>query len=329
MTWITRFGAAGRVAAAGLLATAGLTGCIPYAVGTTATPVPRGETATTLSAFVMPSIGAVDSSRGFSSLALDAESRIHLDERSDAGVRVVSGGGLVVNYKRLLTDPNSRTPVAIMPGAGFVNFGQHAHFELTLLASGYEPSASTLLPAGDRPRFVPYGGLRVMQVAPLNADAVHDRPTAGAFLGLKIGRTDFGISPEVGVFYDHSALGVRRGDVVVVPSINVHGDRLIRLVRDLLRGGQYARRDRVEPERPGLPVPRTLPIPATNPAPIGATPPYAIPSPVVPVAPDPRLLPAIGPCARERVGVRGGATARSGGHGCGSVHVPARVRRSP
>jgi hypothetical protein len=80
-----------------------------------------------------------------------------------------------------------------------------------------------------------------MQVAPLNRDAVHDRPTAGGFLGLKIGRNDLGVSPEVGVFYDHSALEVRRGDLVVVPSINVHGDQLVRAIIELISLRPYGR----------------------------------------------------------------------------------------
>jgi hypothetical protein len=189
----------------------------------------------------MPSVGVVDTSYNVSYLAFDAERRWGIDERSDGGIRLVSGHGLALNYKRLLTDSASRTRVAIMPGAGFVNFGQHAHFEVTLLVSGYEPTTTAGQPPVTRPRIVPYGGLRVMQVAPLNRDAVHDRPTAGGFLGLKIGRNDLGVSPEVGVFYDHSALEVRRGDLVVVPSINVHGDQLVRAIIELISLRPYGR----------------------------------------------------------------------------------------
>jgi hypothetical protein len=80
-----------------------------------------------------------------------------------------------------------------------------------------------------------------MQVAPLNADAVHDRPTLGAFFGVRIGSTDFGVSPEVGVFYDHSALGVRRGDLVVVPAISLHGQRLLEIFRGVWRRPVFLR----------------------------------------------------------------------------------------
>jgi hypothetical protein len=208
----------------------GVSGCIPYAVGTTATPVAPGARATTLSAMAMPSIITFDSAGGRSWMSLDSETRIPIDNRSDAGFRVVGGSGVVVNYKRLLTDTATRTRVAVMPGFGFVNFASHAHFEATLLVSGYESrEQATRLERGSR--FVPYGGLRVMQVAPLSPDAVHDTPTAGGFLGVKIGSAAFGISPEVGVFYDRSALRVRKGNIVVVPSVNFHGDELIRILR--------------------------------------------------------------------------------------------------
>jgi len=215
------------------LVAAGLSACIPYAVGTTATPAAERET--TLSATAMPSIALFDSTGGRSWLSVDAETRFPIDARSDAGFRVVGGSGVVVNYKRLLTDSAARMRVAVMPGFGFVNFASHAHFEATLLVSGYEPmGAATRVEHGSQ--FVPYGGLRVMQVAPLSPDAVHDTPTAGGFLGLRIGSPEFGISPEVGVFYDHSALGVRKGNMVVVPSLNFHGDELIRILRQGLRG---------------------------------------------------------------------------------------------
>lgn len=219
-----------------------LSACIPYTVGTTAEPVRRGDRSTTMSTFVMPSFGRLDSTHTFSNIVIDFESRWGVNERSDVGVRIPGGSGMIVNYKYLLSAPESRTKVAVLPGAGFVNFGQHAHFELSLVTSRHGPSRSasgrdTTL----RAEFVPYGGLRVMQVVPLARGAVSDRPTAGGFLGMRMGTTDFGISPEIGVFYDHSALGVREGDLVIVPAINVHGDRLIRLIREMMReaGGIY------------------------------------------------------------------------------------------
>ena len=215
-----------------------LAGCIPYTVGTTAEPVRVGQRSSTMSTFVLPSFARLDSTRSMSNLAIDFETRWGLDQRSDLGIRVASGSGMIVNYKRLLSAQDASTRVAILSGMGFVNLGQHAHFELSLVASRHNAShvSDTGRDTAFRKQFVPYGGLRVMQVAPLAQGAVRDRPTAGGFVGLRVGSADFGISPEIGVFYDHSALGLRKGDLVIVPSISVHGDRLIRMMRDVLRG---------------------------------------------------------------------------------------------
>jgi len=214
-----------------------ITACIPYTVGTTAQPLPAGAHSTTMSTFVMPSFGHLDSTHAASNLAVDFERRWGLDKRSDVGLRATSASGLVVNYKRLISSDHAVYDIAVMPGAGFVNLGQHAYFELTLVASKSEPPQPTTgRDTTVRRTFIPYGGFRVMQVAPIAEGAVHDKPTAGGFIGARIGSRDFGISPEVGVFYDHSALGVRRGDLVIVPAVSVHGDRLIAMIREMLGG---------------------------------------------------------------------------------------------
>ena len=220
--------------AAVLLVAVALTGCIPYTVGSTARPVPKGERTSTMSTWVLPSVGDTTFGSSSSHLMIDYEMRWGIDGVSDAGFRA-TGGGVILNYKRLLSGPSSIYDVAVMPGAGFVNLGNHAYFETTLMASKRpRPAAS---PSDKKtPNVLPYFGLRVMQVAPMNSDAVHDRPTAGGFLGVRFGSTDFGVSPEIGVFYDHSALGVRKNDLVVVPAISVHGPELMRMIRDIMRG---------------------------------------------------------------------------------------------
>ena len=213
-----------------------LTSCIPYTVGTTAEPVRRGERTTTMSTFVMPSISVLDSTHSLSNLATDVESRWGIDQRSDIGLRIPAGG-MILNYKRLLSAPASLTKVAVLPGVGFVNFGQHVYFELSLVASKHSANhvPSSRSDSTFRAQFVPYGGVRVMQVAPLAQRAVHDRPTAGGFVGVRIGSADFGLSHQVGVFYDHSALGVRKNDLVIVPAISVHGE-MMQILRDIMRG---------------------------------------------------------------------------------------------
>jgi len=199
-----------------------LPGCIPYAVGTTAQPVAPGETTPTSIFWAVPRGAEVlrDPDGEQSDLpiyGIDGEVRVGIDERSDWGVRIPSGTGIVFNYKRRLTPGEDRSgaAVAVMGGTGFVNAFNHAWFELTLLASGRQA------------RFTPYGGLRVSQVAPIARGAVHDSPTAGGFMGLRIGREDLGVSPEVGFYHDRSALELRSSDYIVVLSIALHGRELL------------------------------------------------------------------------------------------------------
>ena len=214
--------------------------CIPYGVGTTASPVARDSTHVSVLLTVIPSVAAFDSTRSAPFMSADAEVRRGIDSVSDAGFRLVSGfTGLVVNYKRLLTRTDEPALISIMPGIGLINGGEHAHFELTLLASRREMRVRE--GRTERPSIIPYGGLRVMQVAPLNTLAVHDAPTVGAFAGIRLGRAGFGISPEVGVFHDPSALGHRTNNVIVVPTIAVHGEDLVELLGRARRAGTILR----------------------------------------------------------------------------------------
>lgn len=210
-----------------------LAGCIPYTVGATAAPVPKGQKITTMTTWVLPSVGDTTFGESSTALMVDGESRWGLSDRSDIGIRA-TGLGFVVNHKRLLTGPSSIYDISVMPGIGIVNWGHHAYFEATVLASKRVKAQPPKLENGWTNQVLPYAGLRVMQVAPLDENAVHDRPTAGGFLGVRFGSADFGVSPEIGVFYDHSALGVRKNDVIVVPAISVHGNQLIRAIGDII-----------------------------------------------------------------------------------------------
>jgi hypothetical protein len=202
--------------------------CTPYAVSTTALPMARGAVQRTTTLAVVPggaewsgdSAGA--RRENVAMPGLDMEQRVGLDERSDIGVRIPSFSGVIVTYKRRLDGPTSRDAraTAIMVGGGFVNFGQHAHGEVTLITSGRE-SASV----------VPYGGFRAIQILPLSNTAVHDTPAVGAFAGLKLGGRTSGVSAEVGVFHDRSALELRRGTIIVVPSVAFHGSIVQKLMR--------------------------------------------------------------------------------------------------
>ncbi|MDQ3557240.1 MAG: hypothetical protein M3409_10775 [Gemmatimonadota bacterium] len=200
--------------------------CVPYTVGSTAQTVPRGTISSAASLSFIP--GGLDpyadeewESESATFAMFDFEGRFGLDARSDIGVRIPTLSGIVVNYKRRLDGDTTgtRSALAAMVGGGFVNMGEHAHFEASLIASG--PERSTL---------TPYGGLRAMQVLPLSSSAASDSPTLGIFGGLRIGTRELGVSPELGIFYDRSTLGLRSNSIIFVPAVTVHGEGLRRVL---------------------------------------------------------------------------------------------------
>jgi hypothetical protein len=168
------------------------TACLPYAVGSSATPVPRGETVRSRSFYYI--LNAVDVLGDSVSVALpgvDHERRYGISDDADVGVRLTSGAGIVVTAKKRLAGTPAAGGIAIMPGLGLVNLGSHAYGDLTLIASGAE-----------RARAMLYGGARVMQVVPVQNGAVHDEATAGGYIGVRIGSAQAGISPELGIYHD-------------------------------------------------------------------------------------------------------------------------------
>ena len=227
--------------AATLLA-GGPVACIPYAVGSTAQPLPVGERRAASTVYRIPrGLGFGDDSSDSDNapfIGLDGEYRRGLGNGADFGVRVPSFSGLVFNYKRRIAGGDSlgAAALSVMPGAGLVNWLSHAHFEMTLMGSGRRRGGIT-----------PYGGARVMQVVPLEPDAVKDTPTAGGYAGLRMGGDDGGVYVELGVYHDKSALGLRRSNVIMVPSITVDGD-LFEALRDAgLLGPFGGRRPRPRP----------------------------------------------------------------------------------
>ena len=209
---------------AGALALAAVTGCLPYTVGSTAHTLPRGETAHAAIVYFIPD--AIDLSGDSVSTPIrgtDLELRFGLDDRSDIGVRIPAYSGAVFTYKRRIagTSPPESAALSLMAGGGFVNWGEHAEVEATLIASGASERIAT-----------PYGGVRAMQVIPMSRNAVHDRPTAGGFLGVRIRFGEIDVSPEFGVYYDPSALGIRSTNYIIVPGVSFTprtGGRRIRM----------------------------------------------------------------------------------------------------
>lgn len=222
-----RYRAAVIAAALGWVAT---TGCLPYPVGTTAQPVETGRTRSSTSVYFIPNAVSLrdelDSTRKTPPAPLrgtDFEFRRGIDSVSDVALHITSLSGFVLDYKRKFDGASDTTAsaTALLLGAGIVNFGDHAYGELGVIHSGRAVDGRVV-----------YGGARVMQVVPIAPEAVSDRPTIGGFLGIRLPFGDFDASPELGVYYDHSALGVRRGDLLIVPSITIGAIRRPRRNRD-------------------------------------------------------------------------------------------------
>jgi hypothetical protein len=186
--------------------------CLPYTVGSTARTVPAHETTRSTSWYYIPNAVRMPGDSIAGALAgSNLEYRHGLDARSDFGLRLMPGG-VGVDYKRRLDDDvtGTRPAYAYSAGGGIVNGGEHLMMQATLVASGREDAA-----------VVPYGGLRAIHVLPITQGAVSDKPTIGVFGGVQVGDDQFTIRPELGVFYDHSALGLRRGDLILVPAITL------------------------------------------------------------------------------------------------------------
>ena len=189
------------------------TGCLPYTVGSTAQTVPAGESRKAgLVYFIPDAVGLSGDSVAAPMRGADLELRYGLDDRSDIGVRIPAYSGAVFTYKRRIagTSAPESPAVAFMAGGGFVNWGEHAEGELTLMASGSEAGVIT-----------PYGGLRAMHVVPISRSAVHDSPTAGGYVGMRLRFGDVDVSPEVGVYHDKSALGLRSTNYIIVPAVTL------------------------------------------------------------------------------------------------------------
>jgi hypothetical protein len=201
-----------RLALVASIALLPLAACLPYTVGSSAQTVPANETTHSASYYFMPNAVKEPGDTIATPLSgVDYEWRHGLDARSDVAFRLLPAG-VTTSYKRRFGVDTSHagSARAFSIGGGIVNGGEHFLVEATLMASGRE----------DGP-FNPYYGIRAMHVVPMSEGAVSDQPTIGAFGGVQIGNKWFSVRPELGVFYDHSALGVRRGDLLLVPALTV------------------------------------------------------------------------------------------------------------
>lgn len=201
-----------RIAIASPVVLLSFNACIPYTVGSTARTVPVHETTRSTSWYYIPNAIKVPGDSISGPLAgSNLEYRHGVDPRSDFGLRLMPGGAAVDFKRRLDSDmTGTRTAFAYIAGGGIVNGGEHFMLQGTFVVSGRE----------DVP-VVPYGGIRAIHVMPIAQGAVSDKPTIGVFGGVQLGDTHFTIRPELGVFYDHSALGLRQGDLIIVPAITL------------------------------------------------------------------------------------------------------------
>ena len=192
-----------------------LTSCIAYSVGTTARPIPKGEFQPNLNVYFIPNGIEHEDGEGLAYGTADFEARWGLSDKSDLALRVPGGNGAIVSYKRMLNAVNDpdRSAISAIGSTGIVNGGNHLYFDAGLIASGRED------------RHVPYGGIRAMVVAPLSSGAVSDDPSAGVFGGVRfrVGE-NLSLSPELGIYYDNSALEMRERNIIFVPSISFHWD---------------------------------------------------------------------------------------------------------
>lgn len=201
-----------HLVAAATLVLLPLAACLPYTVGSSAQTVPTGQTTHSTSYYFVPNaFTSADDSTGAPMPGADYEWRHGLDAWSDVAFRVLPGGVTSAYKRRFGTDTSHAIGArAFSVGAGIVNGGEHFLMEGTLMASGREDATIT-----------PYGGVRAMHVVPMTKSAVSDRPTVGAFAGVQLGSRWFSVRPELGVYYDHPALGLRRSNLLFVPAITM------------------------------------------------------------------------------------------------------------
>jgi len=205
------------LALAATLVASGLAGCaVPYSVGATAATAPVRTVVPAGIVQIASADRALETTdRATGAVAtIGTEARFGLDPHSDVGVRVLGAGTFVTSYKRRLSG-DGEVGTALLVGAGVVGL-RWFHGEATLVRAW---------PA--RGQVTPYAGVRVQSMTPFAGDAAEVPPAVGVFAGGRIGWPDLAVSPEVGVFYSESPL---RGDspLLIVPSVTVHGDRLMR-----------------------------------------------------------------------------------------------------
>ena len=211
------------------LAASMVDGCIPYGVGSTARTVKPNQTRYSVTTYVLPrDLGLQKFPHAPVFVGADIEVRRGIDYKSDIGVRFAGVEGIIVSYKRQLTNPErTRGPeVSAMVGGGFITMLPFGELEGTLIVSDREEG-----------RFTPYGGLRAAYTSPMTTGVTRRPLTYGGFGGLRAGSPDAGVFVELGVFRDKSTLVPSTKNVAIVPSITITTGFLTQLF-DALTGAR-------------------------------------------------------------------------------------------
>ncbi len=188
-------------------------GCLPYSMGSTAAIVPRGAQQTTFSLAASFADRSLDSWPETPITMLDAETRIGISNRSDAGLRITGISGAVISYKHRVLGAAQSAALSAQVEGGVVKAGALAMGGLSVLVS----SASTQ-------RNVLYGGVRYLPVARLSRDADRENATIGAFLGVQLRRASFVLLPELSVVHGYDDFIAHRATWFFIPSLSLTRD---------------------------------------------------------------------------------------------------------
>ena len=196
------------------------TGCISYTVGMGAETTPVGETSSSTSLNIVPgTLKESSQSTPTRRPSVDTEVRYGLSPRTDIGFRLATYSGVIATWKHQLTRPDSsrmienRPRTSIMLGGGLINGAEHAAWEVTLISSGAWSTAGQL-----------YGAVRATQAVAVTGTARKDDPVVGTVIGYLLGTRESSFGPELGVYYDRSALGINTRRILVIPSIVVRSE---------------------------------------------------------------------------------------------------------
>ncbi len=179
-------------------------------MGSTATTLPLGTQRTTVSLAASFGDRSADGPIETPLAVLDAETRIGISDRSDAGLRITGVSGAVVSYKFRLHGSADGAVLSTQIEGGVVKGGTQAMGGLSVLAS-----------SADRRRNALFGGVRYLPVARLARDVDRESATVGAFVGVQLRRASFVLLPELSVVHGYDDVIAHCPRWFVIPSLSL------------------------------------------------------------------------------------------------------------